>query len=205
MQITIENASTAHHSPPALLTAERFGLAERRGPVAGTALTQRAAERPVTRSSGGLAPWQQRRVTEYMEAHLAEHLCLSLLAQIVRLSATHFSRAFKQSTRVSPHKWLINLRCERAQAMLLEPTLGVADIAMATGFSDQAHFTRVFGRVVGTPPAAWRRAQLSNRLAPVLGTQRRAGSRTPQTVENRLSVPQIRCVVPFGEAIVDRP
>ena len=51
----------------------------------------------VTRVRGGLAAWQQRVVTDYVEEHLAEQIPLATLAGLARLSPYHFSRAFKQS------------------------------------------------------------------------------------------------------------
>ncbi len=67
---------------------------------------------------GGLAGWQQRIVTSYIEEHLAEPISLATLAQLVRLSTYYFCRAFKQSFGVPPHRYHTNRRIERAKALL---------------------------------------------------------------------------------------
>jgi AraC family transcriptional regulator len=107
---------------------------------------------------GRLAPWQLRRVTDFMRDNLAETLQLTQLAAISGLSPSHFGRAFKGSTGLPPHRWHLNLRIEQARTMLAEAGASLADVACATGFADQSHFTRVFSRVVGMSPGAWRRS-----------------------------------------------
>lgn len=107
---------------------------------------------------GGLAPWQLRRATEYMAEHLADNVPLKDLADQTGLSASRFGRAFKLSMAISPHRWQMNLRILEAQEMLREGTRSQADIALATGFAEQSHFSRVFKEVVGVPPGVWQRA-----------------------------------------------
>lgn len=114
---------------------------------------------PARAMAGGLAPLQLKRVCEAMEAHLGEDITLATLAQIAGVSATHFSRAFKQSTGVSPFTWLLRRRIARAREMLLESELSLAEIALATGFAAQPHFTTAFRREMGVTPGAWRRSR----------------------------------------------
>ena len=108
---------------------------------------------------GGLASWQIKRATEMMSESLTEGPALSQLAEACGLSTRHFARAFRQSTGVPPHRWLLRHRVQRAQAMLRTRSLPLADIALRCGFADQSHFTRVFSREVGMSPGQWRRAQ----------------------------------------------
>lgn len=105
---------------------------------------------------GGLALWQQRRVKEFVDANLDGNMTVMLLARACGLSTKHFSRAFRQSTGLSPHQWLLHRRIDRAK-QLLRGTLPLADLALACGFADQSHFTRVFTRAVGLSPGQWRR------------------------------------------------
>jgi AraC-like DNA-binding protein len=77
------------------------------------------------------------------------------------LSAKHFARAFRQSTGVPPHRWLIEKRIERAKALLLGGGLSLAEIALACGFADQSHFTAAFRRGTGITPGAYRRETLT--------------------------------------------
>jgi len=106
---------------------------------------------------GGLAPWQLRRATEYMAEHLTGAVPLKEIAEQTGLSPSQFGRAFKLSMGISPHKWQMKLRIVEAQELLREGKLPLADIALATGFAEQSHFSRVFKDVVGVPPGVWQR------------------------------------------------
>ena len=106
---------------------------------------------------GGLAPWQERRAKEVLEANLCGDVPLTELARECGLSTGHFSRAFKVTTGVPPHQWLLNRRIENAMQLLRGRQFSLPEVSLACGFSDQSHFTRVFTRLSGTTPGAWRR------------------------------------------------
>lgn len=118
---------------------------------------QIARRQPRKRSA--LTAWQLRRVTDYMEAHCDDNIRLQDLAALVDLSQSHFSHAFKASTGVPPHQWQLQARIRRGQEMLVAGDRPLTEIAVEAGFSDQAHFTRVFRRLVGETPAAWRKSR----------------------------------------------
>jgi AraC-like DNA-binding protein len=105
----------------------------------------------------GLAPWQLRRATEMFRSGLTENLKLQRVAEACRLSASHFSRAFRTSTGLPPHRWVMRKRVERAQDLLVGPFVPLAEIALTCGFADQSHFSRVFRVIRGVSPGAWRR------------------------------------------------
>lgn len=107
---------------------------------------------------GGLAPWQRRRATEMIRQRLDGNIHLSDLAGECGLSVSHFTRAFRESFGMSPYRWLLERRIDRAKALLLSDEVPIADIAIRTGFSDQAAFTRAFHNIVGDSPARWQRA-----------------------------------------------
>jgi AraC family transcriptional regulator len=107
---------------------------------------------------GGLAVWQQRIVTGYIEDHLPEQISLATLAQLVRLSPYHFCRAFKQSFGLPPHRYHTSRRIERAKALLAEPALSVTDIGLAVGFSQTSSFTAAFRRATGFTPTGYSRS-----------------------------------------------
>ncbi len=107
---------------------------------------------------GGLAPWQVRRARELMMNHLAGGIAVADLAKACALSGDYFLRAFRQSVGTTPHKFLMNMRVARAKELLLDRDLTLPQIAMACGFSDQSHMTRVFAKQEGRTPARWRRA-----------------------------------------------
>jgi AraC-like DNA-binding protein len=79
------------------------------------------------------------------------------IAEACGLSVSHFSRAFRKSTGLAPHAWLLQARIESAKAMLRKRDASLSAIALACGFADRSHFTRVFTRQVGLSPGAWRR------------------------------------------------
>jgi len=117
------------------------------------------AHRSVPR--GGLAPWQRRRAKDLIDARLDGAVSLAELARSCGLSVRQFTRAFRQSTGVSPHRWLTERRLHRACDLLQQTGHPLEEIATACGFATQSHFTRVFTRRIGLPPGAWRRLQRS--------------------------------------------
>lgn len=117
---------------------------------------------PATIARGGLAPGRVRRVIAHIEAHLMSSIRLKELAEIARLSTSHFARAFKVSIGESVHAHIVRRRIERAQEMMLTTNESLCQIALACGLSDQAHFSRLFRRVVGISPNAWRRQWLGD-------------------------------------------
>jgi AraC family transcriptional regulator len=105
----------------------------------------------------GLATWQAGRTLAYIEANLASKIEIGDLANLVALSRSHFSRAFKLTVGLSPMKYVIVRRVERAKAIISSTTEPLAEVALACGFADQAHLNRRFGDVVGSSPGRWRR------------------------------------------------
>ncbi len=107
---------------------------------------------------GGLAPWQQRQAMELMREHVTDGIALVLVAKACDLSCSAFVRAFRQSTGISPHQWLIRRRIELALSLMRDRSLPLIEVALAAGFADQSHFTRTFTRKMGVSPGAWRNA-----------------------------------------------
>lgn len=107
-------------------------------------------------SKGGLAPGALRRVREHVESHLAEKIGLIELAAIAKLSDCHFSRVFKQSVGVSPHRYIMTRRIATAARLMQDSDRPLIEISHAVGFSDQSHFTRVFVDVMGETPRAFK-------------------------------------------------
>lgn len=109
---------------------------------------------------GGLSPWQIRKVTSHIEAHLDRPIRNEDLAAIVRLNPSHFGRAFRNSFGEPPHEYVIRRRVERAQGLMLSTDASLSEIALDCGLSDQSHLTRLFRRIAGESPRAWRRARI---------------------------------------------
>ncbi len=112
--------------------------------------------RPVA-SIGRLAPWQERRAKELLTSHLAGNITLDALARECELSIRHFTRAFRASTGMSPHGWLLHHKVEVAKKLLISSPCVLADVALHCGFADQSHLTRTFRRMAGVSPGTWRR------------------------------------------------
>jgi AraC-like DNA-binding protein len=113
-----------------------------------------AHSRPI---QGGLAPWREKRSKEMLANDLSGATPLYEIAKACGLSVSHFSRAFRRSTGLAPHAWLLQARVEAAKAMLRGRGSSLSMVALACGFADQSHFTRAFTRRVGLSPGAWRK------------------------------------------------
>jgi AraC-like DNA-binding protein len=107
---------------------------------------------------GRLAPWQERRLKAHIETNLSVSLTTADLAGVVNLSPSYFSRAFKKSFGKPPHSYLTMRRAVRAQELMLTTDEPLSQIAAACGLVDQSHLCRLFRRMVGRNPHAWRRA-----------------------------------------------
>lgn len=105
-----------------------------------------------------LSRWQEQLAKRLMMEQLDDGLSVSEIASACSLSRSHFSRAFKKNTGVSPRDWYQQLRIAKAKRMLLNTCLPISQIGAECGFSDQSHFTRVFTKTVGCTPLSWRRS-----------------------------------------------
>jgi AraC-like DNA-binding protein len=105
--------------------------------------------------AGGLAPWQRRRVVDVIEADLQQSLRLATLAKACGLSVSHFTRSFKQSFGMPAHSYVMYRRVEFAKDLLKNSSVSLSEIALQSGFCDQAAFSRTFSKWVGTSPSRW--------------------------------------------------
>jgi AraC-like DNA-binding protein len=111
--------------------------------------------------SGGLAPWQVMRLKRYVADNVSCSVSIDDLAELVRLSTSYFSAAFKTSFGLSPHNYIVAQRIEHAKHLMLTTDAPLCEIALDCGLADQAHLSRVFRRLTGTTPSAWRRFRIS--------------------------------------------
>jgi len=123
--------------------------------------TQLVAALRAPKVRGNWGEMQLRRAVDYIEENCTRAIRLEELAELTGLSQSHFSHAFKASTGVPPHQWQTQARLERAKQLLLNSEMPLTTVAVETGFADQAHFTRVFRKNVGSAPASWKRSRLA--------------------------------------------
>ena len=109
----------------------------------------------------GLSAVQLRLVLDFIHENFDTSVSLFELARLVDLSSSQFARMFKASTGITPHRYQLNTRIEKAQDLLLTKGESLSMVAAATGFVDQSHFTRTFKSVTGTTPHEWRQNRTS--------------------------------------------
>ncbi|MBE7636585.1 helix-turn-helix domain-containing protein [Sneathiella sp. P13V-1] len=101
---------------------------------------------------GGLPKHICKRLDEYLHTHFGEAMGIEDLSALAGYSSYHFARMFKQSFALPPHKYLNNIRIQKAKEMLAAGRLSIAEVSLACGFSSQAHFTNSFKKAVGLTP-----------------------------------------------------
>ena len=105
---------------------------------------------------GGLTPSQLKTVIEYIKTHLNGELNLNSLANLIYLSPHYFANLFKQSTGLSPYKYITQSRLEKAKELLRDRNLSIVFVCQEVGFKNQSHFTRVFRQHFNITPKAYR-------------------------------------------------
>lgn len=106
--------------------------------------------------TGGLTPWRESLAKQLILERLGETIEVTELARACALSRSHFSRAFKCSTGLSPQDWIRHQRIVRAKQLIRSTDLSLTQISLECGFCDQAHFCHIFTRSEGINPFAWR-------------------------------------------------
>lgn len=108
-----------------------------------------------------LSPRRLCRAIEFMLAHVAEDVSVERIAVAASLSVFHFSRAFRNTTGLSPYQYLLHCRVARVRELLLNGDLSLAEVAAQAGFADQSHMTNLFKRLAGTTPLRYRNQQVA--------------------------------------------
>jgi AraC family transcriptional regulator len=107
-------------------------------------------------TTGRLATWRASKVVTYIESNLSGTIIVAALARIAGLGCSHFHRTFRSRFGVTPHAYITLKRIEMAQVLMLTTNDPLSQISLACGMTDQAHFTRIFRRLVGETPGRWR-------------------------------------------------
>lgn len=105
----------------------------------------------------GLSAYKLNQAIAYINEHLSENLSLSAIALELNISQYYFCRLFKQSTGMSPHRYLMQQRIERAKQLLRQSELTVTHVAIECGFANQSHFAKYFREHTGVSPRQFRK------------------------------------------------
>ncbi len=115
----------------------------------------------LTKPPRRLAPWQVRRAIQLLITATSSTCPVTRLAEACGLSRSHFAHAFRATTGLPPHQWLLRHRVRQACEMMEQTDHRLAEIAHSCGFADQSHFSRTFRAWMNRSPAVWRREQRS--------------------------------------------
>lgn len=97
------------------------------------------------------------RVIEFLEGHFVDEVTVDRLAEIAGISVANLNRRFRQLLRLSPMEYVLSLRIQEAQRLLSTGDSAIGEVALATGFYDQSHFTKRFRKITGMTPMAYRK------------------------------------------------
>lgn len=124
-------------------------------------LLHRYGARPTSEAIGRARPALSQsglqRAVDYIETALEEDLSLEVLAAQAGYSSHFFARAFRAQMGVSPHRYILDRRIERAKHLLIHTDMPLVQIALHTGFSSQSHFSSAFKRLTGVTAGGYRR------------------------------------------------
>jgi len=115
-----------------------------------------AVDEAPKKATGGLTPRREELAKQLILERLGETVEVTELARACALSRSHFSRAFKCSTGLSPQDWIRHQRIARAKQLIQNTDMTLTQISLECGFCDQAHFCHIFTRSEGINPFAWR-------------------------------------------------
>jgi AraC family transcriptional regulator len=119
--------------------------------------SEKEITRALPQNRGGLATWQMRAVTTYIEEHLNEQIPLRMLAALARLSQHHFCRAFKQSFRIPPHGYHLQRRMQQAKVLLSDRATSITEVGLILGYANSSSFSNTFRKITGQTPSQFRR------------------------------------------------
>jgi AraC family transcriptional regulator len=121
--------------------------------------TYTSRKRLSAQPKGGLSPDSARRVREYLNENFTQKVYIAELASVAGVSPNHFIVGFAKTFGIPPHRYLINLRLDFAEKLLVDGKIAIAEIAYLSGFSDQSHLAATMKRYRGKTPTELRFAR----------------------------------------------
>lgn len=122
-------------------------------------LRQYATLLPSESATPRISRTELSRALDYIHDKMSEDIRLKTLADVANLSPSHFNAMFKKHIGVSPHRYILHQRINRAKELLLSTRLSIAQVAVEVGFYDQSHLTKHMRRLLGVTPAALQNQQ----------------------------------------------
>jgi AraC family transcriptional regulator len=113
---------------------------------------------PNAAASGSLSHKQERLIRDFIADNLTQRLSLGELAMLVGLSRFHFARAFKKTFGMTPHRFVLACRIERAKQLLSQGNMPIGAVADLVGFSSAVQFSTAFKRSTTQAPLQFRRS-----------------------------------------------
>ena len=107
------------------------------------------------------------KIRRYIEAHYAENLSLSDLANVISVNEYYLAHSFKKVTNYSPQQYIMRRRIGKAQCLLIYTQLPITEIAYQVGYEDSDYFSRVFKKLIGTSPREYRKSWLEHSIGSV--------------------------------------
>ena len=136
--------------------ASKFPLTDEAGEVTGLVSISRDLQSP---SVGDLKMAGLRKVVDWVHDHLDEEIKVPDLAKIAGMNGSQLERRMKRIFKLSVGQYVRKLRVDRAAVLLRDTDLGIAEIALQCGYSEQSSLTRQFKAAVGCPPGEFRRRE----------------------------------------------
>ncbi len=121
-----------------------------------SSLGKNAARKASREYNGGLSRRALKEAVDYIGDNLGNDLRLAEISGAAHMSPYHFSRLFKKSTGLTPHKYVIERRVRRARELLRGSALPIAEISLLCGFASQSHLNRHFKSLLGVTPGVFR-------------------------------------------------
>lgn len=149
LTLLMETEQTIHHDPDIALTYLNQAIA--------LIAVDNQSKSSCYKHRGGLARWQVSRVDTFINKHIDQCIRTTELASLLGLSVSHFSHAFKQTTGMTPQRYVVAARLAATREYMLSSARSLSEIAHSHGFCDQSHFCRLFRRETGLSPQTWRK------------------------------------------------